>query len=232
MLRATTTPAADKFQIWMTQTWLTLGAAVLAAGFLQAGAHAAARANFTSAHGTKPLALALEPVAPPANGEKVLAWQGKDVDGDGAADFINPTGQAPRTHDAYGFGAFGASRDGGARQHEGVDFIAQAGQPVAAPISGYVTKVGMAYADDKHLKFVEITNPAISYVARVFYIDPSVAEGDVVRLGQDIGAAHGLQARYPGGMTDHVHLELMGPDRQRMDATAVLTERYVTRFGA
>ena len=90
----------------------------------------------------------------------------------------------------------------------------------------------MAYADDKHLKFVEITNPAISYVARVFYIDPSVAEGDVVRLGQDIGAAHGLQARYPGGMTDHVHLELMGPDRQRMDATAVLTERYVTRFGA
>ena len=101
MLRATTTPAADKFQIWMTQTWLTLGAAVLAAGFLQAGAHAAARANFTSAHGTKPLALALEPVAPPANGEKVLAWQGKDVDGDGAADFVNPTGQAPRTHDAY-----------------------------------------------------------------------------------------------------------------------------------
>ena len=33
-------------------------------------------------------------------------------------------------------------------------------------------------------------------------------------------------------MTDHVHLELMGPDRQRMDATAVLTQRYVTRFGA
>lgn len=232
MLRATTTPAADKFHIWMTQTWLTLGAAVLAAGFLQAGAHAAARADFTSAHGTKPLALALEPVAPPATGTKVLAWQGKDVDGDGAPDFVNPTGQAPRIHDAYGFGAFGASRDGGSRKHEGVDFMAESGQPVVAPISGYVTKVGMAYADDKHLKFVEITNPAISYVARVFYVDPDVAEGDVVRLGQEIGVAHGLQARYPAGMTDHVHLELMGPDQKRMDATAVLTERYVTRFGA
>lgn len=230
MLRATTTPAADKFQIWMTQTWLTLGAAVLAAGFLQAGAHAAARANFTSAHGTKPLALALEPVAPPANGEKVLAWQGKDVDGDGAADFVNPTGQAPRTHDAYGFGAFGASRDGGARQHEGVDFIAQAGQPVAAPISGYVTKIGMAYADDRDLQFVEITNRAIGYVARVFYVNPAVEVGEAVRLGQTIGEAHGLQERYPGGMTDHVHLELMGPDQKRMDATAVLTEKYVTRL--
>lgn len=228
MFRATTTPAADKFQLWMTQTWLTLGAAVLAAGFLQAGAHAAARADFTSARGPKPVAL--EPALPAV--EKVLVWQGKDVDGDGAPDFANPTGQAPRTHDAYGFGAFGASRDGGSRKHEGVDFVTEAGQPVVAPISGYVTKVGMAYADDKHLKFVEITNPAIKYVARVFYIDPSVAEGDVVRLGQEIGAAHGLQARYPGGMTDHVHLELMGPNRHRMDATAVLSERYVTRIGA
>ncbi|KQW68239.1 hypothetical protein ASE17_07235 [Phenylobacterium sp. Root77] len=231
MFRATTTPAPDKFHIWMTQTWLTLGAAVLAAGFLQAGAHAAARADFTSAPGNKPLALALE-AAPSAAVTKVLAWQGKDIDGDGAPDFVNPTGQSPRTHDAYGFGAFGASRDGGSRKHEGVDFMAQAGQPVAAPISGYVTKIGMAYADNKRLKFVEITNPAISYVARVFYVDPDVAEGDVVRLGQEIGTAHSLQAHYPGGMTDHVHMELMGPNQKRMDATAVLTERYVTRFGA
>jgi murein DD-endopeptidase MepM/ murein hydrolase activator NlpD len=231
MIRATTTPAASRLQLWLTQTWLTLGAAVLAAGFLQAGAHAAARANFISAHGQKPLALALEPV-PPANGIKTLVWQGQDVDGDGAPDFVNPTGQAPRTEDAYGYGAFGASRDGGVRKHEGVDFVAEAGQDVAAPISGYVTKIGAAYADDRNLKFVEVTNPAIGYVARVFYIDPTVVEGDVVRLGQAIGKAHGLQARYPGGMTDHVHLELMGPDQKRMDATAVLTERYVTRFGA
>ena len=230
MLRATTTPAAHPLHIWLTQTWLTLGAAVLAAGFLQAGS-AAARVDFTSASSQKPMAVALEP-SPTGKIVKTLVWEGADIDGDGAPDFANPTGQVPRGHDAYGYGEFGASRDGGSRRHEGVDFIADKGQPVAAPISGYVTKIGSAYADGSDLKFVEITNPAISYVARVFYVNPQVKEGDVVRLGQEIGEAHGLQARYPGGMTDHVHLELMGPNKKRMDATAVLSQRYVTRFGA
>jgi Membrane proteins related to metalloendopeptidases len=226
MLRALTPPAAHQIKQWLAQTWFTLAIAVLAAGFLQVGAHAAARADFVSARMNRPMPLELTP--PPA--PKVLVWQGADIDGDGAPDFANPTGKAPRTHDAYGLGAFGASRDGGSRKHEGVDFVAEAGQPVASPISGYVTKIGMAYADDRDLQFVEITNRAIGYVARVFYVNPAVEVGEAVRLGQTIGEAHGLQERYPGGMTDHVHLELMGPDQKRMDATAVLTEKYVTRL--
>lgn len=226
MLRALTPPAAHQIKQWLAQTWFTLAIAVLAAGFLQVGAHAAARADFVSARMNRPTPLELTP--PPA--PKVLVWQGADIDGDGAPDFANPTGKAPRTHDAYGLGAFGASRDGGSRKHEGVDFVAEAGQPVASPISGYVTKIGMAYADDRDLQFVEITNRAIGYVARVFYVNPAVEVGEAVRLGQTIGEAHGLQERYPGGMTDHVHLELMGPDQKRMDATAVLTEKYVTRL--
>ena len=223
MLRALTPPAAHQIKQWLAQTWFTLAIAVLAAGFLQVGAHAAARADFVSAQMNRPTPLELTP-------PKVLVWQGADIDGDGAPDFANPTGKAPRTHDAYGLGAFGASRDGGSRKHEGVDFVAEAGQPVASPISGYVTKIGMAYADDRDLQFVEITNRAIGYVARVFYVNPAVEVGEAVRLGQTIGEAHGLQERYPGGMTDHVHLELMGPDQKRMDATAVLTEKYVTRL--
>lgn len=230
MIRAIATPATQHMQRWVTQTWLTLGAAVLAAGFLQAGAHAAARADFISAPSPR-TAITLERSINAAP-VRTLVWQGADVDGDGAADFVNPTGQAPRTHDAYGFGGFGASRDGGARHHEGVDYIAQAGQDVVAPISGYVTKIGVAYADDQRLKFVEITNKAIGYVARVFYVTPAVQEGDTVRLGQPVGRAAGLQDRYPGGMTDHVHLELMGPNQKRMDATAVLSEKYVTLVGA
>lgn len=229
MSSATTTPAANRFHLWATQTWLTLGAAVLAAGFLQAGAHAAARADFTSAKATAAAPVALE-TSPTGKIVTTLVWEGADIDGDGAPDFANPTGQAPRVHDAYGYGQFGASRDGGSRKHEGVDFVAEKGQPVVAPISGYVTKIGAAYADDGQLKFVEITNPATRYVARVFYVNPDVREGDVVRVGKEIGAAHGLQARYPGGMTDHVHLELMGPNKKRMDATAVISERYVTQL--
>jgi len=154
---------------------------------------------------------------------RVLKWVGKDVDGDGAPDFVNPTGQGQRTSDAYGYGVFGAPRDGGTRPHLGVDFKATAGQPVKAPISGYVTKIGFAYAGDETLKFVEVTNPALRYKARVFYVDPTVAVGDAVHLGQAVGTSHTLQEKYPGGMTDHVHLEITDSDGRKVDAARVLT---------
>jgi murein DD-endopeptidase MepM/ murein hydrolase activator NlpD len=150
-------------------------------------------------------------------------WSGADIDGDGQADFANPTGGDVRGHDEYGYGEFGASRDGGSRQHEGVDFMAQAGQAVLAPISGYVTKIGYAYPGDHNLKFVEITNPALNYVGRVFYVNPTVEEGQAVAIGRKIGEAHTLQAKYRDGMTDHVHLELMDGHGRRFDAEHVLT---------
>lgn len=228
MMRATAS-AAHKLHVWLAQTCLTLCAAVVAAGSIQAGAEAAARADFTGLQKVLPVAVAPQPAATPV---RALVWRGADVDGDGAPDFVNPTGHATRQEDFYGFGTFGARRDGGAREHEGVDFIARPGQAVVTPISGFVTKIGLAYADDEQLQFVEITNPAIGYVARVFYIDPTVAVGDVVRMGQAVGRAHSLRARYPLGMTDHVHLELMGRDGKRMDTLAVLKPRYAGQFGA
>lgn len=155
-----------------------------------------------------------------------LIWRGADIDGDGQADFANPTGKGVREHDAYGFGAFGASRDGGSRRHEGVDFIADAGQTVVSPISGFVTKIGFAYADDADLKFVEISNPALNYAARVFYIDPQVEVGQPVRMGQPIGAHATLEKKYPGGMTDHVHLEIIDGVGTRIDAARVITAAY------
>lgn len=151
----------------------------------------------------------------------VVVWRGQDVDGDGAADFANPTGRAPRAHDGFGDGSYGARRDGGARSHEGVDYRALADQAVRAPISGYVTKIGFAYAGDDSLRFVEITNPAIGYVARAFYVRPEVAVGDVLRLGDRIGSVASLQSHYPG-ITDHVHLEVMGPSGVRLDATNLI----------
>lgn len=151
------------------------------------------------------------------------AWDGADVDGDGRADFANPTGHEPRAHDVYGDGEFGARRDGGSRRHEGVDYMARAGQEVDAPLSGYVTKIGYAYPGDSNLKFVEITNPALNYAARVFYVNPTVQVGDAVAIGQPIGAAHSLQRKYPGGMTDHVHLELIDRRGARIDATRMIT---------
>ncbi|HEY8572072.1 M23 family metallopeptidase [Phenylobacterium sp.] len=163
---------------------------------------------------------------PAAPAPERLVWGGADIDGDGAADFANPTGKDTRGHDAYGYGEFGASRDGGSRQHEGVDFVAEAGQQVVAPISGYVTKIGYAYGGDNDLKFVEITNPALKYAARVFYVSPSVDVGDTVHVGLPIGKMHTLQEKYRGGMTDHVHLEILKRGR-RIDATDVITAKLV-----
>lgn len=170
---------------------------------------------------------AVEQVAPTAQPAPLqLVWDGADIDNDGRADFANPTGREPRLHDAYGDGEFGARRDGGSRRHEGVDYRAEAGQDVDAPISGYVTKIGYAYAGDPSLKFVEITNPALNYAARVFYVNPKVQVGDTVAIGQPIATAHSLQRKYPGGMTDHVHLEILDRRGARIDATRMITAEY------
>jgi murein DD-endopeptidase MepM/ murein hydrolase activator NlpD len=207
----------------------TLAKAVgLAMIFTPAAAMAVAAAAQTPrpAPVSRLLARIKAPEAAPAVVQKQLVWRGADVDGDGAADFANPTGQAPRTHDAFGCGDFGASRDGGVREHEGVDYAARAGQAALAPISGFVTKVGYAYSGDNSLKFVEITNPAIGYVARAFYVDPSVAVGQALRLGQPIGRVVSLQGHYPG-ITDHVHLEVLPPGGRRVNAAGLIVARWV-----
>jgi murein DD-endopeptidase MepM/ murein hydrolase activator NlpD len=161
-----------------------------------------------------------------------LVWEGADLDGDGQPDIANPTGQAPRGADAYGEGRFHARRDGGEREHEGVDYAATPGQPVEAPISGYVSKIGFAYPDDQTLRYVEIDNPALHLTARVFYVDPDVAVGDAVAVGRPIGQAHSLQRRYPLGITDHVHLEIAEQGR-KVDASTLIVARNIdTRMAA
>lgn len=176
-----------------------------------------------------PMARLIKAVNPkavlPAPMVSKIVWNGLDVDGDGAGDFVNPTGQPPRLHDAFGNGEFGASRDGGSRHHEGVDYTADADQTVAAPISGLITKIGYAYGNDSSLRFVEISNPALGYVARAFYVDPDVAVGQMVRLGESIGTVASLQSHYPG-ITDHVHLEVMRAG-ERLNAEELIVARTI-----
>jgi murein DD-endopeptidase MepM/ murein hydrolase activator NlpD len=151
-----------------------------------------------------------------------ISWRGEDVDGDGAPDIANPTGQSPRSSDAYGSGAFGAPRDHGSRHHAGVDYIVRPGQAVWAPISGFVSKIGHPYADGGALRYVEIVNPALKLSARVFYVDPTVKVGDPVSIQQAIGVAQSLQDRYPGGITDHVHLEIADAAGRKLDPSSLI----------
>lgn len=170
----------------------------------------------------------IAPARPRSQPVMERVWKGADIDGDGASDFANPTGAAPRGHDDFGDGFFGARRDGGSRAHEGVDYVAVAGQSVRAPMSGYVTKIGYAYAGDTELKFVEITNPALGYAVRAFYVSPGVEVGQTVRLGQAIGTVESLQGHYPG-ITDHVHLEILAPGGDRVNAAALITPTMVAK---
>ena len=205
---------------------VALGVAIFSLGVAEAAAHADVIhrhlsglqiARFTS--GPPPARVVLR--------ERTV-WEGADLDGDGQPDIANPTGKAPRVADAYGEGRFHASRDGGAREHEGVDYVATAGQAVEAPISGYVAKIGYAYPDDNQLRYVEIDNPALHLTARVFYVDPTVAVGDSVAMGHPIGEAHTLQHRYPLGITDHVHLEIADRRGRKMDAQTLIVARTET----
>jgi murein DD-endopeptidase MepM/ murein hydrolase activator NlpD len=201
---------------------VALGVVAASIGIAQAAVHADKLAGWRPV----PALFALAAPSQRFTTTTRLVWEGADLDGDGQADIANPTGRAPRTADAYGEGRFHASRDGGEREHEGVDYVASAGQAVEAPISGYVAKIGFAYPDDQTLRYVEIDNPALHLTARVFYVDPKVAVGDAVAVGHPIGLAHSLQRKYPLGITDHVHLEIAEGGR-KVDAATLIVARNV-----
>jgi len=194
--------------------------AALSLGLASAAVHA--ETNGTGAQVPHALMdLSAQLPAPQAPTEMRTVYVGADLDGDGQPDIADPTGKGPRGEDAYGEGRFHARRDGGEREHEGVDYVSTPGQAVEAPISGYVTHIGFAYPDDQSLKYVEIENPALKLTARVFYVDPDVTVGQAVEVGHAIGHAHSLQRRYRA-ITDHVHLELADRRGKKLDAEKLI----------
>jgi peptidoglycan LD-endopeptidase LytH len=152
-----------------------------------------------------------------------------DLNADGAYNIASPSTGHVRGHDAYGSGSFGALRDGGARTHAGVDYVATAGESIRAPIGGEITKIGFAYPGDKTLRFIEIRHPESGVTARVFYVDPEVAVGATVVAGEGIGLAQDLTKKYPGGMTNHVHVDICDHRGAHLDPTDILpTEGVMT----
>ena len=176
--------------------------------------------EMAEAQAHKPVSYAVGIPAKAAGYRIVHQDAAADINGDGQADFANPTGKGPRGKDAYGSGHFGASRTG--HVHEGVDYVAEAGQEVMAPIAGFVTRVGYAYKDSYDFRYIEITNRSTGYTARVMYVGPEVQVGQALALGQVIGRAQSLQRRYPRGITNHVHLEIARLGGRQLDATRLI----------
>ena len=226
MWTKTDAPASAHGGVWGAATLVI----ALFAGACGLTAEAAAASHASSAPSLERsvqrtyASLAVEAPAAPAPVVQQLVWRGADVDGDGQDDFANPTGKELRGCDDFGCGEFGAGRDAGGRRHEGSDFDAAAGQTISAPISGFVSKIGFAYPGDQRYHYIQITNPALHYQARVFYVDPQVREGQAVHIGQAIGHDHSLEPRYRG-ITNHVHLEIERIGGRKLDPTRFIAER-------
>lgn len=118
-----------------------------------------------------------------------------------------------RQIDAAGDGSYGASRDGGARQHIGVDLVCQIGADVVAPCVCEVTHIGVAYAGASlgsiHLKGWDGWH---AYTFKLLYVAPEATVGEVLRAGEVLGTSQDVASYYAAkgihGMTPHVHFEV------------------------
>lgn len=122
-----------------------------------------------------------------------------------------------RGQDRQGSGAWHASRDGGKRKHNGVDFAVAKYSTVLNGVKGTVTKIGYPYnpSDKKkgHLRYIEITTDD-KIAVRYFYVQPekTIEVGQTICPGEKLGACQDLESIYPG-MTNHVHLSVKFADR-------------------
>jgi RHS repeat-associated protein len=114
----------------------------------------------------------------------------------------------PRGRDAYGAGWYGASRDGGGRQHAGWDFIASPGEEISSPIGGTVRRSFFAYRGDQRFTGLEIVGDS-GISSKVMYVQPFTGIiGMRVEPGDSIGRAQDLHQKYQPTMTNHVHVEI------------------------
>jgi murein DD-endopeptidase MepM/ murein hydrolase activator NlpD len=118
--------------------------------------------------------------------------------------WVNPTGGKVRS-DAAGDGQFGAKR--GERFHLGVDFEAEAGQGVVAPVdSQYRRFVRRVYATDALYTGMELETQ--EFLLTFFYVSPSIDHQTSVKAGQLIGLAQDINSKWGDPMINHVHFQL------------------------
>jgi len=115
-----------------------------------------------------------------------------------------------RIGDVWGSGEFGAPR--GTRTHKGIDYDCPVGAVVHTPVDGKVTKLGYPYSDDLTFRYCEVTDKD-SARHRLFYIEPTVKQGDIVQAGDAVGIQQDISGRYRDEnkppMHNHVHYEIL-----------------------
>lgn len=122
--------------------------------------------------------------------------------------------------DAWGNGSFGSSR--GQRKHKGIDLVVKKGEPIYAPISGYI-RVGYPYSNDLNYKLIEVTSK--NEKVKIFYVTPLFKSGTYVTKGTIIATADDIAIKYnrPSKiMLPHIHVEIY-KNKKLQDPTNQLT---------
>lgn len=130
----------------------------------------------------------------------------------------------------------------------GIDpyLTAEPGEDVVATVDGTVTKIGFVYGNDPSiqddakrtakaaLRYVEITSPN-GKLYRTHYVDPSIKVGDTVAGGQsiigkvqDLAPVYPIDATHPGGMINHVHVEMADPSIRAYEKPKPTSSEYTT----
>ena len=110
--------------------------------------------------------------------------------------------QLIRGNDAHGSGAFGASRND--KVHQGLDVVVRPGQTIKSPITGKVVRHSFPYPDRSFTGY-HLSND--KYLVKLWYLAPTLQEGQTITAGQTVGFAQNIALRYPG-ITPHVHMEV------------------------
>jgi len=124
----------------------------------------------------------------------------------------SPLPHGIRVSDAWGGGSFGDPR--GDRKHAGIDYLAAPGESVHSPCDGSVRRLGRCYVDDDRYRLVELsasdTYGDLVYV-RLLYVDPIVHPDETVYIGDCLGYAQDVAAKYSTDdkkMLNHVHMDV------------------------
>lgn len=152
-----------------------------------------------------------------------------------------------RVEDEWGCGQYHAPRsndDGTKRDHNGIDLLTGdgGGEIIYTPIDGYVKRTGfLVYGDppDPRYHGIDIigTGQDSGVIVRMFYVDASVKEGDIVSRGDTLGENEDLQLRYnpirdrkKGYIRDHVHVEVKHTSEAPVELIGMDVESFQSSY--
>jgi hypothetical protein len=119
---------------------------------------------------------------------------------------------------------FGDPRDGGAREHEGLDMMATDGTPIVSPTEAVVIRVGDGSGSGK---YVSTANPGGETFVYMHLSDiADIDEGDELEVGDLIGYV-GNTGNASGGAA-HLHFEIR-ENREPTDPIERLTREFTLR---